>query len=682
MQHSYGFPQPPTPPGVLPSNVPQGPTIRFVKFTMLLRDKPTDLREEVSGRPPTPVIHHNFTSIQSEMGSAPRALESVPHWQSTYPRLRPYDEAGNTAPIFLFDANLSLMEDYPGNTRIEIDFDIDFVQGACYRDWHSRSQAYDELGPSRVYEFRNLEERESLDPATPHCSPRPRVSSDQTLTLKVPFRAEFWRDLFWNFRNKQLEAAATGDPERVGQEHSYPRRYLSKLSVMQELWASPLTEGARSHRMAILLWRFQQTHGREVPTTSWRRLTPPPASSYCSKIPTSPHQQPPINLDLALQPELTMQHPVVRRNAADYCHTHPNGFFSEIPEEMLIAPHPMGSKGNSPDSGVAHADDRSFPSSTSTSFPSSISGSTLRTVPSHQSSFDASEGRYPCLESVASHDSLYRTDSREHRYPGQKDIIDPQGGLQFDVQETLYHSQAPEHSFSQGAAAEYQPFDGQYDTQRTEEVMLMDNHRDFLGVDIKLAWAQLEDDAKPRTDSPPQDEECNVPMIAPRAQMVSQHQILQLEHYEELQQIFMHQNQANQEHLEHQEHQVEAPEAEQHWGLNHEGGQQQPPNYQELSEQWTMQPPPPPPWEEQQLPYQHSSCAGPESSHEVIDRWYENTADKGRKYTHISPLDDALPSGAGGGGGYGSPVTNGADKRAGQKFYEEGSRAAEEGGGK
>ena len=660
VEHNVACVRPLPPTNVLPSNAPHGPTIRSVKLTMVLRDKPPESTEDPTSPPPATMIHHMFTSIQSEMGSAPRALETVPHWRSIYPGLRPFDDAGSTAPIFLFESSLSLMEDYPGNTRIEIDFNIDFAKGAYYQGWHSRSQAYDEMGSSKVFEFNNLEELEPPDPEDPKPLPQPRVSKDQTLTLKIPFRAEFWRDLFWNFRNHQLEADATGEPERIRQEHGYPRRYLSKLTIMQELWATPLMSGAQPRRMAILLWKFQQTHANEVPTTSWRRLTPP-APPFHAQSPVPPQLQPSVNIVSKMQPECTAQLDIMQAYIAGHYQHYPHGIFAENPEQMLVEQRPIPSEKSSPESGAACIDIGSFPPSTSTSFPSSVSGSTFRTIPSQQSSFDSADGSYPCLEALVSQDSRYQMDMQEEGYQVHETTMEPQEGLLYDTHECLHVSQLNPHSFSP-KITEYPSFETQYNTQPVEDVTLMGNHHDFTGGQIQLAYAQQEMNIEPEGNSTHQQEDYEVPLIAPRAHMISQHQILQLQHFEELQQGHLHYDHHDQHEQTKQEHLKESAGAEQLLGLEH-GEIQQPSNYQELDQQWTL--PPPPPWEQhQQQLYQNCPYAEPKQSIRGTDGWYEDAGDKSERYLADFQLSHATINGPE--AGYPSPVTDGVNSRGGE----------------
>ncbi|KAL9095775.1 MAG: hypothetical protein Q9163_006494, partial [Psora crenata] len=624
--HNPDLPRPSSPMEALPSSVPQAPTIQSVKFTMLLRGRPIDPTDKISGSTPlAAVTHHTFTSIYRETGSALRALEDVPHWRSSYPMLRPYDQACNTAPIFLFEAGLRLMDEYPGNTRIEIDFDILFSQGACYQGWHSRLQAYDELGPSKRFEFRNLEGREPLEPKTPHRLSQAGARDNQTLTLKVPFRAEFWRDLFCNFRTQQLEAYASGDSGRIRDQQEHPRRYLSKLSVMQELWATPNFGDGEPRCMARLLWKFHQTHGTEVPTTSWRRLTPPASLVYHAPSPMPPQLQPPINFDRAVPTDLAPQQAVARPYAWDYDLHHPNAFFTANPEQMLAAPQPGPSGGSSPVSGVAYADEGSFPSSTSTSFPSSISNPAFPTVPYPHSYSGAMEGSYPCLGSFTSQSSAYHTDSQEYEYPVHETMIQPRAGLPYDMAETLYHAHDSQHAFSHPEVAGYAALEGEYENHPIEEA-----------TEVQLAWAQRTNTAQSQREN----EQGEGPMIAPRAHITSQHPILQLQDFDELQAVAPHREDGEQRQRE-----DAAAAATQLLGFHEEAARQSDFPPEELDQPWTLAASP---WAQQDQPYQHSSYAQREPSREAMDGWYDGSVKRMDKSVRMPdmPLDPAMSQGA------------------------------------
>ena len=648
VQHTYSNSQPPAPREVLPSNVPHGPTIRSVKFTIAQCDP--EESADSSAAPSPPLTHHTYTSIQTEMGSAPRTLESLPHWRSTYPQLKPFDDKGNTVPIFLFESTLNPMENFIAEqkTEIRIVFAIDFAQGAYYQDWRSRTQVRDDNGLTGVQEH-DIEVASDTDE---HGVSVPRIGNDQTLTLHLPFRASYWADTFWMIIHRKSKARSSRISENVKNEEQWVRRFISSISVMQELWATPRTEGAQPRRMAVLLWKFQQTHGNEVPTTSWRRLIPP-ASPFRQQSPVPPQLQTPVSLHSALQPEFRTQAPVVNSYDADYYQHHPLGIFAENPEQMLLASQPLQSEGNSPESGLAHADDGSFPSSTSTSFPSSISGSTFRTVPSQQSSFDATDGGFPCLDSFTSQDTMYQVGHQEPGYHVYDDM--PQEHLQYDGQEPLFHTQDQQQPFPQGAS-EYHSFDSQYGVQPMDDATLMANYHDFTGAKTQLSFA--EQAIPPQTVPVTQDDKDKTyeePLIAPRAHMISQHQILQLQHFEDLQQGLLQQSRHEQPERHEQgrqDHGEEPREAAQHLtAVSRDDIQQQSHDYQELEQQWTV---PPSPWSEQvqqqqqqQQTYQHpayAAASGPNQGQ--LDRWYVDAASKSRSYLQEFPPNNVIMNGS------------------------------------
>lgn len=263
---------------------------------------------------------------------------------------------------------------------------------------------------------------------------------------------------------------------------------------MHEIWATPRGyENPRDQRVAILLWKFGKARKGEVATTSWRRLEPH-AAPFQVQSPTPPAQQPPLALD-------TMVHDaMVRRPAVpygDYYNPQPS-IFAENAEDLLKE---TLSEGSSPamtpplDYGYA-----SLPSSTSTSFPSEISISGYQSHLTQESSFQSQDSVYPSLASFDSQDS--RDHLQEFNQPHSQDFYGSQENI-YHPQDMLYHqtsNQVYEWPSPQTALPDDDPADP-----------------DFTGGKIHVSYAEHEG---PMTAY-------QAPLIAPRANMMPQHQLIQ-----------------------------------------------------------------------------------------------------------------------------------------------------------
>ena len=490
-------------------DVHQGPTIRQVKFAMTLCD--------AEYRP-----LHPYTSIQSEMGSAPKALADVNYWHVLYPQLALYCDQGYLdIPLFLFETNLSLMNDFPGcHKYLAIDLSVDFIQGTAFEDWQSLTRFYEENGNwvdlSKFYEKSQPEnsarpQRENSPWDMLECSEVPE-SSD--MRLKIPLKSRWWADAFARILHEKHKAQATKNSEVIKQKDVSARRYIGGISVMQELFATPRTHGSQRQRMAILLWKFSQSQSGGVATTSWRRLIPP-VSPFQIQSPLTQRMKPPMTLDTALQDAVASHSVPVY---ADYHNSQPS-IFTENCETLLTAPLSDGSSFTT----TPTPEDRSFPPSMSTSFPPSVSNSNYAPHPSQESSFHSQEPAYASLES-----------------------FDSQGSASQDsyiTQDTMYHSQDSLYA----PLYEYPP---PLQIHHPNDRNLGATDHEFTGGEIQLSYVQQEESAVPYDDDAADEE----PLIAPRANMISQHQLIhnleQFDHNNENGILFDHGDAADEQHSE------------------------------------------------------------------------------------------------------------------------------------
>ena len=463
---------------ILSSNVHPGPTIRSVRFLMALWSR----EEEVL---------HTFTSLQTEMGSAPKVLDEVSEWRTMFPHLTAYHEDGDTQiPTFLFEANLSLMNRLPhgGSTsaqQIGTELLLDFTQGADYTEWRCLTRFYEhggqEIDLEQYYERSRLPDS---DYNALGCYPN---AANGDMRLKdIPLKSKWWATKFSEFmgttQDAETRANKSGNPQIVSDVAEQHRRYLSELSAMQELRAVPRgVKGVQSQRMAVILWKFNQTRRGEAATTSWRRIIPP-VSPLQVQSPTSKTMQPHMTLDTALE-EARVQ-PSMFAAPEYYNPSHPQpSVFMDISGSLLAAPLSEGSLSDTAQSPDYH----SFPStSTTTSFPSSVSNSIYPIHPSQEPSYQSQDSGYPMFGSFDSQSSTY----------------DVAGHLQeaYESQDSIYHSQDSIYLHDGTPLYEYPP------RHPDDPNAAMASH-DFAGGEIQLDY--------------------EAPLIAPRANMIPQPQLIQ-----------------------------------------------------------------------------------------------------------------------------------------------------------
>ena len=477
---------------ILASNEYPGPTIRRVAFAMTLVHK-----DDKS------IILHTYTSIQSETTAAMRALEDVSNWREMYPPLAAdYDRGQIGCPIFLFDTQFSLM-DHPKLSNLAITLSMEFSQGAHFTNWRSYPRFYErngcpvdltglypESGPSDLLGSSRIE------------------GTDNSRLGQIPFRSEWWVRAFTRMMSKKMEVENIGDPKLIREAEERAIQYVQGISVMQEIWATHQVYNHRQQRLAIILWKFSIAKRGDAATTSWRRLSPP-LSPYDIQSPHPPSENPPMTLDATLQ----------ATSAYVAHHTAQPSIFSGGPTGHLLAP--ALSEDSSP-STTPTPESRSFPSSISTSFPSSVSNSIYPLYPSQESSFHSQDSAYPTLNSFDPQDSGYplyehhENSKTSHESYASQGLVD---GSQesHESQEVIYHSQDSLYQCAPDQLYEY-PY------QIVDVPVTASMSQDFTGGQIHLSYAQTEDSQS----------SYEAPLIAPQANMIPPHQLLQhLEHFDQ-----------------------------------------------------------------------------------------------------------------------------------------------------
>ena len=503
---------------ILGSNGAQDLTIRGVQFDMHLSNEATNTKT------------HIYTSIQSEIGSAARILDQVPQWQDMFPHLASrYTEGRIDCPLFLFESRLCLIDDIRPGLSLGVEFAIDFADGAYFHDWRSLTRVYKQDITPQYFDDSEFEETwdrlESLE----------SNSGQSDIQLTIPFKSKWWVKLFSSIISKRDAARNAKDREAIKWAEGYPTAYLRELSIMQELWAtsrgSP-PQGAQ--RMATLIWTFSQTRNGEAATTTWRPLKlSTSAFSYQVQEPILRSMQPSMNLDSALSESMGPVHtqPGQQQNSDFYNnHGHSGGLFSETSEALL---NTQLSDCDTSSTTPIFDYMSSFPSSTSASFPSSISNASGCYPGYHGSNFDSQDstrGSYTkSLESSfhsqhSTHDPSLMYDMRNPTTSHSLKPHEPNNTFT-DSQDLMYTLQ-PGSSY--GSLPDYpsSSFDpGSSIDNPTLTVRNPTQHGDFTDKTLQFAYAGQQRTTTEHQLSPTDDSEFQAPLIAPRANLLPIQQV-------------------------------------------------------------------------------------------------------------------------------------------------------------
>ena len=392
---------------ILGSNAP--PFIHQIEFEMFLEDAATKRL-------------HTFTSIQSEIGSAPRPLEDLYEWEKYFPHLAAYYQRHGhiDSELISLETNIDLLRDHPPHpSRLCINPFIVVAGGVNYQDWRSTTRLYEK--GSWVRDARKGVE---LDKHAQKLSAENLENSPNT-KLILQIKSSWWaHNVIAEILTRITTARTQGDPSAEYRAEQWGRQFLANMSMMQEISAIPRNRGS-SRVVAILLWKFRQTKPGETATTTWRKLTPPSSQIHadtCSQAPATLLIQSPTVLDATLQGE-----PETKPTAYDN-ERYPGqpSFFVEDPESIITGqPSEVNSSSSTPTPDL-----QSLPSSTATSFASSGSGSLHHDHHLARSSYSFENATYHSQDLHSSsqgsiyQDSAYETQNIE--YESQEiEYLDP-----------------------------------------------------------------------------------------------------------------------------------------------------------------------------------------------------------------------------------------------------------------
>ena len=459
------------------------PDIRQVRFEMALRD------ENAS-------IVHVYTSIQCKTASAPRLLEEEKDWRDLYPGLVPlYDEGSIRCPIYLLDASLSLTYDFLPGSKLSIDISLIMSRGVGFHDWKSLTRFYEDNGRMIDLEAfyakrnKNVEERKRVvEQPWRQLISQPSTGSDIELS-QIPLKSAWWGQTFSDFISVMRHAEANDNDLIENTEEDIDQK-LRGISVLQEIWATPKAPQSYPQRLAILAWRFSKAKIGQVGTTSWRTLMQD-TNPFAIQSPSPKSIQPPLILDTAIRDALNRR-PFNRH--VDYYNPQPSIFVDNGPETAEASMSIASSAATTPSMDYA-----SFPSSTSTSFPSTLPYTDYTPDISQGSSFQSQEPLYSQPESFHYQDPHF-----------QSQELLSQGHEVYDSQANLCQAQDALYPHDNGLS---------YDWTGCQSIMPddMTASYDFTGGKIQISY--------PGQDEPLQ--AYDMPLIAPRANTLPQHRLIQ-----------------------------------------------------------------------------------------------------------------------------------------------------------
>ena len=464
----------PPPAEILGSNVPRhGPGINRIEFEMSVLSPVRNDRI------------HTYSSNQSDIGASSWPLEAVSNWRTSFPQL---NESGQLdSDIILVDCNLDLLTDLPPKgSLLSIGFYVTIAGPVQQSQWSTKSEYYQNNGDPvdmlAFYEKSRIPKKtlwDDLDEIS-------EEAGGSSVKLKIKMQSTWWVQLLTNMAHRKLEMKY--DPSLMQREADWSRRYLEEMSVMQELWVSPGDDGASSKRAAVFLWRFSQAQNGHTGTTTWRRLKVPPKRSQINSPIQSPRPplQRPMVLDASLQ-NLAMPQP--RSGLTDkFLHQQ-----CQLWDHTPLIAKGDGSTEGSPSPVLSPDYTTSFPSSTTTSFPPSITHGYLSHEESQESACSLQDSQLYGHGSFASQPSfVYSQESPyvfEETVTGAEDLNHLSQTTGIGSQEPVYYSQQSLDAIPHYPSPVYEPYiegTGHDDRNETD---------DFEAGHIELSFQQVDEAA-------------------------------------------------------------------------------------------------------------------------------------------------------------------------------------------
>ena len=321
---------------------------------------------------------HTYTRIQCETGAAPKCLDEIPDWRHFFPQLANYyDQRYLTGELVHCDASLDLAIDYPANSELAMITDVVVKEGVKYRDWTSKTYMYEQGNP--VGSERNGVRMDgNLRPLNYETS---RKVSETTIAFK--HNTKWWAyNVFAEVHRRVWQAR--DDPQATRNATEWGRDFVKGWSMIQEVWARPSGIGTELQRVATFLWNFQCARAGEAATTVWRKITPPsPRTSMSPQVQSPEDNRSCVGMTTDAGIDLILQS---QRGSCDGSFAH-GGYSQDL---LLMQPSNISSCSETP--GPEY--ESSFPSSTTDSFPSSVSSLDPSLGSLHQASLDTRDLSY------------------------------------------------------------------------------------------------------------------------------------------------------------------------------------------------------------------------------------------------------------------------------------------------
>ncbi|KAL8971241.1 MAG: hypothetical protein Q9183_001141 [Haloplaca sp. 2 TL-2023] len=465
----------PPPAEILGSNVPRhGPGINRIEFEMSVLNPVRNDRI------------HTYSSNQSDIGASSWPLEALSNWRTSFPQLN-YESDQPDSDIILVDCNINLLTDLPPKgSLLSIGFYVTVAGPVQQSQWSTKAEYYQNNGEPvdmmAFYEKSRIPKKtlwDDLDEIS-------EEAGGSSVKLKIKMQSTWWVQLLTNMAHRKLEMKY--DPSLMQREADWSRRYLEEMSVMQELWVSPGDDGASSKRVAVFLWRFSQTQNGQTGTTTWRRLKVPPKPSQINSPIQSP--RPALHRSMVLDADLqNLAMPQPRSGLTDkFLHQQ-----CQLLDQAPLIAHGDGSTEGSPSPALSPDYTSSFPSSTTTSFPPSITHGYLSHEESQESACSLQDNQLYGHGSFASQPSfVYSQESTyvfEETATGAEDLNHLSQTTGIGSQEPVYYSQQSLDAIPHYPSPIYEPYidgTGHDDTHETD---------DFEAGHIELSFQQADETA-------------------------------------------------------------------------------------------------------------------------------------------------------------------------------------------
>ncbi|KAL9043430.1 MAG: hypothetical protein Q9214_003384 [Letrouitia sp. 1 TL-2023] len=419
---------------------------------------------------------HSYTSNQSDIGAPLKALDEVREWRELYPCLASYEQQGLLdSEVVLIEANLNLLEELPPTrSALSIHLFADIAQSGGRGNWRSKTTFYESKGNpvdvKKFYEAKGVQKTypwENLE-----CCYIPHTDDAR---LEIPLQSRWWVDLFCNITMRKKQAM----PDRPWQalEEEWSSQYLQEMSVMQEIWTGSDDTDMPACRVAILLWKFSRTRHGETGIATWRKVRLSPQTGV---NPGNPSPPPPSEQRIAL--DTTYQDLAIPSTSLCEEHSiHGEDIFVEDSEKIINSHQ---STHDPPSPALTSDYTSSFPSSTSTSFPPSVTNDILSQGNSQEATFQHRSSFIPHDPIIVAQETDELHGDLELQYQHPKHTSQ---NSNYDLQDSQYFAQ---ESFNSLTVGHTQPHEEDlYSCHETTEAPRESSEYRFASGQIRLAFA-------------------------------------------------------------------------------------------------------------------------------------------------------------------------------------------------